>query len=164
MSGFVFNEENKKKLDALIRRYPEGRKQAAATGALYLVMQQEGFVPDAALETLSGLLGVPAAYLRELRSFYGAFPAEPSGKIRVAFCRGVCCGLRDAEQVREACCAYMGIGVGETRADGLFSAEERDCLGACVNAPVMSVNGVYHERLTPETAVEILKKYESEAK
>ncbi len=163
MSAFAFTEENRKKLEALIRRYPEGRAASAATGAMYLAAEQEGCVSDAALEAISEILSVPYSRLWELRSFYGAFRDKPAGKVRVSFCRGICCGMKKADEVRDACLAYMNIRTGETRADGLFSAEEKDCLGACSDAPAMLVNGTLYGRLTPESAKEILKKYEAEA-
>lgn len=163
MSKFVFTEENGKKLEALIRRYPEGRAASAATGAMYLALRQEGCVSDAALETIAEILSVPYSRLWTLRSFYDAFNDKPAGRVHVSFCRGICCGMKGADEVRDACLSHMKIKTGETRADGMFSAEEKDCLGACLNAPAMLVNGVCCERLTPESAVEILKKYEAEA-
>lgn len=164
MSGFVFNDSNKKKLEELMAQYPEGRRSAASTGAMYLALQQEGCVSDEALAEISRILGVSYARLWELRSFYQDFSSVQRGRIHVVFCRGICCGMKSSEKLKEACLSYMGIACGETRFDGLFSASDRDCLGNCLNAPVMLVNGVCFERLTPERGVEILKKYESEEK
>ncbi len=164
MSGFVFSERNRKKLEDLIERYPAGRASAAATGAMYLALEQEGCVSDDALSEISRILGVPYARLWELRSFYEDFNETPRGRVHVIFCRGICCGMKSSEKLKAACLSYMGITCGQTRSDGMFSAESRDCLGDCLNAPVMSVNGICFERLTPERGVEILKKYESEEK
>ena len=163
MSAFAFLPENRKKIDALIQRYPKDRAASALMGALWVAQEQEGYVSDGAMREIAAILGLSEAEVFTLASFYRDYHLSPAGKHRVAFCRGICCGLKQGEKVREACLTYLNIGIGETTPDGLFTVTETDCLGDCVNAPAMRVDETYHDLLTPEKAVAILKKYEEEA-
>lgn len=163
MSTFTFSEENLNKLKRMKNHYPPGCERSAVMGALWLAQEQQGYVSDASMREISSLLSIPFPQVYELATYYKGYRLTPVGKYHIEFCKGICCSLRQKEEVRKACLAYLKIDAGEMTADGLFSISEVECLGGCVSAPVMRLNGQYYDKLTPEGAVEILKKVRSHA-
>lgn len=154
---FEFNDENKQLAATIIARYPEGRQRSALIPLLDIAQRQAGgWLPRAAMEYLADLLGLAVIRVYEVATFYTMFNHAPVGKHLVQVCTTTPCWLRGSDDVLAACKSRMGIGVNETTPDGTFSLMEAECLGACVNAPMMQVNDDFYEDLTAETTTAIL--------
>ncbi|KJH52721.1 NADH-quinone oxidoreductase, E subunit [Dictyocaulus viviparus] len=153
---FEFNEENKKILDAIIANYPEEYKCAALLPALDLAQRQHGWLPISAMHEVARILEVPRMRAYEVATFYTMFNRKPVGKYHLQVCGTTPCMLRGAETIIEAISKKLGINVGETTKDGLFTLAEVECLGACVNAPMMQVNDDYYEDLTVKDTDDII--------
>lgn len=155
--SFFFSSENSAEAKKIITKYPPGKQQSAVLPLLDLAQRQNGgWLPRAAIAYVAELLEMPAIRAFEVASFYTMFNLEPVGKYLVQFCRTTPCWLRGGEDIMKACEDRLGIKMGETTPDGLFTLKEVECLGACVNAPAMQINDDYYEDLTSETAVAIL--------
>jgi len=155
--SFAFTGRNKTKAKELISRYPAGREQSAVMPLLMLAQQQnDGWLPQAAIDYVAAVLGMAPIKVKEVATFYSMYNLQPVGKFHIQVCGTTPCGLRGAEDIIEACKVHLGIGLGETTADGKFTLSEVECLGACVNAPVMEVTTAkddgYYEDLTPHMA------------
>lgn len=145
---FAFSAENVQKAKQIIARYPEGRQASAVIPLLDLAQRQAGgWVPQAAMDHIATLLGMPNIRVYEVASFYTMFYRQPVGKHVVQICRTTPCWLRGSDAVTKACFDKLGIGIGQTTADERFTLLEVECLGACVNAPVVQVNDDYFEDL-----------------
>ncbi len=158
-ADFVFSAENQKKLKDIIKKYPKGRQASAVMPALDLAQRQNaGWIPREAIETIADLLEMPAIKVWEVASFYTMYNLEPVGKHLIQVCRTTSCWLRGADAVFEACKKHTGTDVGKISEDGLFSIVEVECLGACVNAPMVQINDDYYEDLDPVKMEEIIEK------
>jgi len=158
-ASFAFTPENRAKADAAIAKYPKGR-QASAVLALFDLAQRQsgGWLPRVAIEYVAGLLGMPYIRAYEVATFYSMLNLKPVGQHLVQLCRTTPCWLRGSDGVRDACKRKLGIGIGETTADGKFTLVEVECLGACVNAPVVQIDDEFYEDLDPEKMEEILAR------
>lgn len=156
---FSFSPENQKKVDYYIAKYPLGRQASAVLPLLDLGQRQnDGWVSQSVIEEVARLLDMPSIRVHEVASFYTMFNLQPVGKFHVQLCGTTPCWLRGAADIRSACEKHLRLktGAGEITPDGNFSLVEVECLGACVNAPMVQINDDYYEDLTPETMVEIL--------
>jgi len=149
-------EELKPQLAELAGRYPENRRTAALLPALHLVQERAGYLPEEELRELGSYFGIPLATVLGVVSFYPMFYREPRGKYHISLCRTLSCEICGNEGVRKAIRDRLGIGPGETTADGLWSLSWAECLGACDAAPAMKINDTYYDRVTPEKASAIL--------
>jgi len=149
---FDFTPENKLKIAGIIKRYPEG-KQASAILPLFELAQRQcgGWLPKAAIEKITQLLSLPTIRGYEVATFYTMFNLKPVGKNHVQICGTTPCMLRGSEDLTKLCQKRLNIGVNETTIDGLFTLSEVECLGACVNAPVVQINNDYYEDLNEES-------------
>ncbi|MFZ2870695.1 NADH-quinone oxidoreductase subunit NuoE [Zavarzinia sp.] len=156
-ASFEFSAENKAWADKIIARYPAGRQQSAIVPLLDIAQRQSGgWLPRAAMEYLAGLLGMAVIRVYEVASFYTMFNMAPVGKHLVQVCTTTPCWLRGSDAVLAACKSRLGIDINQTTPDGTFSLMEAECLGACVNAPMMQVNDDFYEDLTAETTLKVL--------
>jgi len=153
---FVYTPENKARFDTIVARYPAERRRSAVLPALYLVQYQQGHITANAMRYVAGLLGMTAADVEDVVSFYTMFYTKPMGRFVINVCRTLSCALNGAERVTEEMCGKLGIKPGETDPDGTFSLVEVECLGACDRAPVVMVNDSWHECLRPEDAARLL--------
>ena len=157
--SFAFTSENRAKADAAIAKYPPGRQASAVLALLDLAQRQSGgWLPRAAIEHVAVLLAMPPMQAYEVATFYTMFNLKPIGTHLVQLCRTTPCWLRGSDGLRDACRKTLGIGLGETTADGKFTLVEVECLGACVNAPVVQINDDFYEDLTPARLEEILAR------
>lgn len=155
--SFSFSEESAKEAQRFIKKYPENRQRSAVLPLLDLAQRQAGgWLPRAAIEHVAMVLSMPVIRVYEVASFYTMFNLAPVGKHLVQLCRTTPCWLRGSDNIRHACEKHLGIGLGETTADDKFTLVEVECLGACVNAPVVQINDDYFEDLTPETITKLL--------
>lgn len=158
-ADFVFSAENQKKLKDIIKKYPKGRQASAVMPALDLAQRQNaGWIPREAIETIADLLEMPAIKVWEVASFYSMYNLNPVGKHLVQVCRTTSCWLRGSDAVLAACKKHTGADVGKNSEDGLFSIVEVECLGACVNAPMVQINDDYYEDLDAEKMENIIEK------
>lgn len=143
--SFEFTAENLEKARYHIAKYPAGRQASAVMPLLDLVQRQYGWIPRAGVEYVAQMLSMPSIKVWEVVSFYTMLHATPRGRHRVQVCTTTPCWLRGSDDVMAACKGKLGIGVGEVSEDGVFSLEEVECLGACVNAPVVQIDDDYYE-------------------
>ena len=147
---FAFTAENRARADRYIARYPAGRQASAVLALLDLAQRQnDGWLSRAAMEHVAAVLEMPPIRVYEIGTFYSMFNLKPVGKHHIQVCRTTPCWLRGADDLTAACKKKLGIGLKERTADGLFSLVEVECLGACVNAPVVQINDDFFEDLDP---------------
>ena len=159
---FAFNAANSKKAKEIIARYPQGRQQSAVMPLLALAQKQhENWLPKAAMDYVAKMLDMPPMHVYEVATFYSMYNLKPMGKFHIQLCTTTPCWLRGSDAIVKACEDYLGITVGESTPDGLFTLSEVECLGACVNAPMCQVTSPkidgFYEDLTPESIVEVLQ-------
>jgi NADH-quinone oxidoreductase E subunit len=146
--SFAFTPENLEKAKAYIAKYPPGRQQSAVLPLLDLAQRQSGnWLPRAAMDYVGDMLGMAHIRVYEVATFYTMFNLRPVGRWFLQACTTTPCWLRGSDDVVEACRKKLGIGIGETTDDGLFTLVEVECLGACVNAPILQVNDDFYEDL-----------------
>ena len=145
---FEFTPDNLDRAKAHIAKYPPGRQQSAILPLLDLAQRQSGgWLPMAAMHHVADLLRMPRIRVYEVATFYTMFNLRPVGRYLLQACTTTPCWLRGSDAVVAACERKLGIGVGGTTADGLFTLVEVECLGACVNAPILQVNDDFYEDL-----------------
>ncbi len=151
---FAFDAESEAEIPKILARYPEGRQASAVIPLLYLVQNQmkrqtgSAWVPRVAMDVVAERLSMPPIRVYEVASFYFMFNLKPIGRYHLQVCGTTPCMLRGAEDVARACRDATGItAFGQTSADGMFTLSEVECLGACVNAPVLQVDEDYYEDL-----------------
>uniref|UniRef100_V9IKG9 NADH dehydrogenase [ubiquinone] flavoprotein 2 n=1 Tax=Apis cerana TaxID=7461 RepID=V9IKG9_APICE len=141
---FEFNEANKKRIEALLKIYPEGHKRGAMIPLLDLAQRQHGWLPISAMHKVAEILNIPRMRVYEVATFYTMFNRRPMGKYHVQICTCTPCWLRDSDSIVEAVTKATNCKVGEMSADKLFTVSEVECLGACANAPMFQVNDDYY--------------------
>ena len=147
-ASFEFAPENLERARGHIAKYPPGRQQSAVLPLLDLAQRQSGgWLPRAAMDYVAEMLGMPRIRVYEVATFYTMLNLRPVGRYLLQACTTTPCWLRGSDEVVEACRKKLGIGIGETTADGQFSLAEVECLGACVNAPVIQINDDFYEDL-----------------
>jgi NADH-quinone oxidoreductase subunit E len=153
---FAFTAENLGWARAEIAKYPEGRQASAVIPILWRAQEQAGgWVPEAALRAVADLLDMAHIRVLEIATFYTMFNLAPVGRWHVQLCGTTPCMLRGAEDLKAVCRKRIGEQF-EVSADGNFSWVEVECLGACVNAPMVQINYDYYEDLTVESFAHIL--------
>ena len=158
-ASFAFSKATRAKADWWIAKYPADRRQSAVIPILWLVQKQEGWCPEPALRAIAELLGMPYIRVLEVVTFYTMFMLEPVGSAAlIQVCGTTPCALRGANDLMKVC--RDKIGPKQTlSADGRFTWEEVECLGACANAPMAMINDYYFEDLTPETMAQIIDDF-----
>lgn len=163
---FAFRDT--KKVQDFIALYPPGKQQSAVMPLLDLAQRQlgedgakanppfGGWIPRAAMDEIAKILGMPKIKVYEVATFYSMYNLAPVGKHLVQVCGTTPCWLCGSDKVMKACEDHLGVHAGETTKDGLFTVVEVECLGACVNAPMVQINDDFYEDLTPERTKEIL--------
>lgn len=158
-SSFSFTEENLAEAKRIIAKYPHGHQASGVLPLLHLAQRQnDGWLPRAALDYVAEFLGMPPMRVYEVATFYTMYNLKPVGRHHVEVCTNIACWLRGSDEIVDACQRKLGIGLGETTEDGLFTLSEAECLGACVNAPMMQIGDDYFEDLTAETTEVIIDK------
>ncbi len=145
---FAFTEANLAEARSIIAKYPAGRQASAVLPLLYIVQRQLGWVPIVAMDVVAELLSLPPIRVYEVGTFYTMFNLRPTGKYLLQVCTTTPCWLRGSDAVVDACRRKLGIDIGGVTEDGLFGLTEVECVGACVNAPVIQVsNSDFYEDL-----------------
>ena len=149
---FEFSEENQKLIEGIIAKYPEGRQASAVIPLLDIAQRQhENWLPKAAIEKVAEILDMAPIRVLEVATFYTMFNLKPVGRHFLQVCKTTPCWLRRSDNVLKCISDKLGISNGETSSDGLFTLLEVECLGACVNAPIIQINDDFYEDLDYET-------------
>ncbi|XP_061451518.1 NADH dehydrogenase [ubiquinone] flavoprotein 2, mitochondrial [Rhineura floridana] len=153
---FDFTPENYKRIEAIVNNYPEGHRSAAVIPVLDLAQRQNGWLPISAMNKVAEVLQMPPMRVYEVATFYTMYNRKPVGKYHIQVCTTTPCMLQDSDSILEAIQKKLGIKVGETTPDKLFTLIEVECLGACVNAPMVQINDNYYEDLTTKDIEDII--------
>lgn len=155
---FAYTPENRERLEAIAKRYPENPagRRSAILPALYLVQRQIGYISLQAIAHVAEAIGCTSAEVEDVVSFYTMYYTRPVGKFVVQVCRTLPCALRGAERVTEELMAAIGTEPNGTDPSGMFTLMEVECLGACDRAPLVMVNDSWHECLQPEDAQKLV--------
>ena len=154
---FEFSKENLVKANNEIKKYPKNKQASAVLALLYLVQEQnDNWIPLAAIKYVSNFLGMPYIKVYEVVTFYSMFNLSPVGKYFVQVCTTTPCMIRGASKLVEACKEKISENECELSTDKNCSWMEVECLGACVNAPMMQINDDYYEDLDKEKTLKIL--------
>ena len=158
-ASFAFSEETRAKAEWWIKKYPESRRQSAVIPVLWLVQKQEGWVSEPALRAIAELLAMPYIRVLEVATFYTMFMLEPVGTTAlIQVCGTTPCMLRGSGELMRVCKEKIGP-KDHLSADGRFTWQEVECLGACSNAPMAQINDYYFEDLTAETMAQIIDDF-----
>jgi len=145
-------------IDKWLSKYPEDQRQSAVIAALTTVQHENGgSLTTALMDAVADYLQMPSIAVYEVASFYSMFDLQPVGRHKISVCTNISCMLCGGEKIVEHISSKLGIKLGETSADGKFTLNrEEECLAACAGAPMMVVDGHYHEYLTAEKVDAIL--------
>lgn len=156
---FSFSAQNMEVAKKIMQKYPENT-MSAVMPLLYLAQKQhDNWIPRAAMDCIAQMIDIPPIKVYEVASFYTMYNKQPVGRNLIQVCRTTPCWLRGSDDIMEACKSKLGIESGETTVDGAFTLVEVECLGACVNAPVVQITNDtnhYYENLTKEQMEELL--------
>ena len=155
---FKFSQENLLEAEKEIKKYPKGKKASAILALLYLVQKQnDNWIPIAAIKYVAKFLDVPYIQVYEVSTFYSMFNLTPVGKYFVQVCTTTPCMIRGSKKIVDICKKYISENQHELSTDKLCSWTEVECLGACVNAPMMQINQDYFEDIDENKADEIIQ-------
>ncbi|QMT58879.1 MULTISPECIES: NADH-quinone oxidoreductase subunit NuoE [unclassified Legionella] len=149
-----------KDIDHWIAKYPKDQKQSAVMSALRIVQEEHGHLTTELMDAVADYLEMPPISVYEVASFYTMYEHTQVGRHSINVCTNISCMLRDSAAVVEHLEKKLGIKLGGTTDDGRFTLRSVECLGACVNAPMMQVDKDYHENLTPESIDKVLEQYQ----
>jgi NADH-quinone oxidoreductase subunit E len=154
----LLSEHTRHEIDHWVKKFPAGRQRSAVITALRAVQEQnQGYLTAELMDAVAEYLGLPPVQVYEIASFYSMFETYQCGRHHVSVCTNISCMLRGAEEILRHVEQKLGVKAGESTADGrVFLKQEEECLAACTGAPMMMVDHVYHENLTPDTVDRIL--------
>jgi NADH-quinone oxidoreductase subunit E len=162
-ASFAFDAESEAEIARIITKYPAGKQASAVLPALYIAQRQmkrqtgSAWVPVKAMDAVGARLGMPSIRVYEVATFYFMFNTAPIGQYHLQVCTTTPCWLRGSDAITEACRKETGIkGWGETSDDGVFTMSEVECLGACVNAPILQVDDDFYEDMDAEKVTVLL--------
>lgn len=148
-------------IDDWIAKYPSSQKQSAVMSALRIVQEAQGHLTPELMDAVAEYLDMPAIAVYEVASFYTMYELKPTGKHLINVCTNISCMLNNSQELVERLEKKLQIKLGETTSDGRFTLRAVECLGACVDAPMMQVDKDYHAKLTTEEAIDnVLQQYE----
>ncbi len=158
----AFKFKDQKQVEEILAKYPQARKKSAVMPLLDLAQRQnENWVSKDVIETIAEILEMPEIKVYEVASFYTMYNLKPVGKYLVQFCKTTPCMLRGIDEIAKAVQEKLGIKINETTEDNLFTLKEVECLGACVNAPMVQINDDFVEDLTVESFLKIIDDLKS---
>ena len=154
----LLSEHTRHEIDEWIGRFPTGRHRSAVLSALRFTQEQNnGFLTPELMDGVAEYLRLPSIQVYEVATFYSMFETHPCGRHHVSICTNISCMLNGAEDLVAHCEKKLGIKLGESTPDGrIFLKKEEECLAACTGAPMMMVDHVFHEYLTPEKVDKVL--------
>ena len=150
-------ESIRAEIDDWLKRFPQDQKQSAVLAALHAVQHEEGYLRPDMMDAVADYLDMPEIAVYEVASFYSMYSLKPVGRHTIAVCTNVSCMLCGGDEIVDYIEKKLGVATGESTPDGKFYIKrEEECLAACCGAPMMQVDHVYYENLTPERVDEIL--------
>jgi NADH-quinone oxidoreductase subunit E len=152
------SEHVREEIDRWVEKFPPERKRSAVISALHAVQHENnGFLTADLMDAVAAYLGLAPIHVYEVASFYSMFETKPVGRHHVSVCTNISCMLRGAQEIVDRVENKLGIKTGESTPDGrIYLKREEECLAACTGAPMMMVDHVFHENLTPESIDKIL--------
>jgi NADH-quinone oxidoreductase subunit E len=157
----MFSETTESRLQHLASLYP--RKRSALVPMLLLAQQEHGYIKDETIEYIAKVLDLSPSDVESTMSFYTLLHRRPVGKHHILICTNLACMLRGSDEIEACVRRKLGVELGETTPDGRFSAIEFECLGSCTTAPVIQVNGEFHENLDAKKVDAILDELQKQA-
>ncbi|UWI82954.1 NADH-quinone oxidoreductase subunit NuoE [Wolbachia endosymbiont of Howardula sp.] len=155
---FIFTSHNLKKVKKCISIYPKGREGSAVMQLLHLVQEQLGWITEPSMRYIANILHIPYIRVYEVASFYTMYHLQPVGKYLIQVCTTTPCWLCNSQNIINTVNNQLGISIGETTKDNLFTLKEVECLGACIQAPVIQINKDFYEKLTSNKIRDIIIK------
>jgi NADH-quinone oxidoreductase subunit E len=153
----ALSQHVREEIDHWLTKFPADRQRSAVIAALHAVQHEHGFLTPEAMDEVAAYLGLPPIQVYEVASFYSMFETSPCGRHHISVCTNISCMLRGGQELLAHVERRLGVKVGESTPDGrFFLKREEECLAACTGAPMMMVNHVYFESLTPEKVDRIL--------
>ncbi len=154
----LLSEQTRREIDHWVAKFPPGRQRSACIAALRAAQEQnQGHLTKALMDAVAAYLHLPPIQVYEVASFYSMLETHPCGRHHVSICTNISCMLNGADKLIEHAERKLGIKLDESTPDGrIFLKEEHECLAACTGAPMMMVDHVFHEHLTPEKLDQIL--------
>ena len=152
----TFSPQLEARFEKLLKSYPPGRQRSAMIPMLLYGQDEVGSVSDELIEEVAKRIGVTPLQVNEVLSYYSMLHRKPMGKYHVQVCTNISCLLTGGEKLWEQVCAKLGVGHKEVTADGQFSLEEVECIGACSWAPAIQVNYDFHHKVTPQQLDQLL--------
>jgi NADH-quinone oxidoreductase subunit E len=158
----TLSEHVREEIDHWLAKFPPDRRRSAVIAALHAVQHEnQGYLTAESMNAVADYIGLPPIQVYEVATFYSMFETKPVGRHSISVCTNISCMLRGAEDIVAYVERKLGIKTGESTPDGKFYLKrEEECLAACCGAPMMMVDHVYHENLTPEKVDEALDELE----
>ncbi|MFO7278291.1 MAG: NAD(P)H-dependent oxidoreductase subunit E [Pseudomonadota bacterium] len=154
----LLSEHTRQEIDRWVAKFPPGRQRSAVIAALRAAQEQnQGYLTKPLMDAVAEYLNLPPIQVYEVASFYSMFELHPCGRHHVSICTNISCMLNGADEIVAHVEKKLGIRLGESTPDGrIFLKREEECLAACTGAPMMMVDHIYYENLTPEKVDQIL--------
>lgn len=146
----TFSPELEKRFEKLLASYPPQRRKSALIPMLMYAQDETGYVTNELVQEVAKRIGIPPVQVDEVVTYYSMLWRKPRGKYHVQVCTNISCLLVGGEELYEHACKKLGLGHKETAADGVFSLEEVECMGACSWAPAIQINYDFYHHVTPE--------------
>ena len=158
----ALSEHTRHEIDRRVAKFPAGRQRSAVIGALHAAQHQnDGYLTPSLMDAVAEYLALPPIQVYEVASFYSMFEVRPVGRRHISVCTNIACMLRGSDAIVAHLEQRLGIRTGESTPDGKYYLKcEEECLAACNNAPMMMIDHVYYENLTPETVDQVLDRLE----
>jgi len=159
VSGALLSDHLREEIDRWVAKFPEGRQRSAVIGALQAAQHEnQGFLTQDLMDAVAEYLDLPPIQVYEVATFYSMFETKPVGRHCISVCTNISCMLCGSDDIVKYLERKLGAKLGESTGDGKFYLKrEEECLAACCGAPMMMVDHIYHEHLTPEKIDEILE-------
>ena len=154
----TLSDHAREEIDRWVAKFPPDRKRSAVLSALHAVQHENhGFLSTELMDAVAEYLGLPNILVYEVASFYSMFETKPVGRHHISVCTNISCMLRGSQEIVDYVEKKLGIKTGESTPDGrIYLKREEECLAACCGAPMMMVDHVYHENLTPQIVDKVL--------
>ena len=158
--SFQFSIDNLKLVQETLNKYPIDNKKGAVMSLLYLAQKQhDNWIPRAAMDLIAKLLEMEPIHVYEVANFYTMYNKQPVGQYLIQICKTTPCWLRGSDAILNTCRTKLGIDIGETSKDKKFTIVEVECLGACVNAPIVQINDQYYENLDSKKIDKVIEDH-----
>jgi len=155
----MLSAESLKKIDREVAKYPPDQKQSAVMAALVIAQDEKGWLATETLDAVAGILGMAPVAVYEVATFYNMYNLEPTGKYKLTICTCLPCGLQGSLEAADHLKAKLGVEFNQTTADGRFTLQEGECMGACAMSPVILVNNkAMHDYMSKDKIDALLKE------